>query len=102
MACLWAAPAVAQTPEPMTLQPERLPGMCVTLAGSPGGASVSLPCEGAERQVFVMPGEAGGPIRQGDQCLAPRGTGYYPQLFAETCDGSPEQTWTMNAGDWLG
>ncbi len=90
---LLAAPAFAQT-KPMTLQPERLPGMCLTLSAS---GSVSVACDGSAGQDFIVPGETPGPIRQGDLCLAPRGAGYYPQLFLEACDGSPEQTWTMNA-----
>ncbi len=88
------APSVAQT-APMTLQPYRLPGMCLTLAGA-DGASVSMPCNGSDTQDFILPGPEGGPIRQGDTCLAPRGEGYYPQLHAEACDGSPAQTWTMD------
>lgn len=97
LAGIHAAPSHAQT-KPVTLQPDRLPGMCLTLAGD-GGASVSIPCNGSDAQDFVLPGPGpgGGPIRQGDACLAPRGAGYYPQLFAETCDGSPAQTWTMDA-----
>ena len=95
---LLAAPAVAQVGSGvqgrMTLQPERLPGMCLTLSDA---GSVSMPCDGTERQFFVTPGLEPGPIRNGGKCLAPRGTGYYPQLFAETCDGSPAQSWTMNA-----
>lgn len=97
-ASLWAAPAMAQVSTGvqgrMTLQPERLPGMCLTLSDA---GSVSMPCDGSERQFFETPGEEPGPIRNGGKCLAPRGTGYYPQLFAETCDGSPAQSWTMNA-----
>jgi hypothetical protein len=84
--------AMAQTA--MTLQPERLPGMCLTLSAE---GSISVPCDGSDAQDFIVPGETPGPIRQGDRCLAPRGTGYYPQLIAEACDGSPAQTWTMNA-----
>jgi hypothetical protein len=99
---LAATPAHAQS-RPLTIQHDRLPGMCLTLGG-PGGASVNMPCTGAAHQKFALPGPAGGParvgdsgpIQQGDKCLVPRGTGYYPQVFLETCDGSPEQTWTMN------
>ena len=92
---LAATPAHAQS-RPLTIQHDRLPGMCLTLGG-PGGASVNMPCSGAAHQQFILPGTEGGPIQQGDKCLVPRGTGYYPQVFLETCDGSPEQTWTMNA-----
>ncbi|MDP3492412.1 MAG: ricin-type beta-trefoil lectin domain protein [Hyphomonadaceae bacterium] len=97
-ASLCVAPALAQPASGvqgrMTLQPERLPGMCLTLSDA---GSVSMPCDGSARQFFEMPAAGAGPIRNGDKCVAPRGAGYYPQLFAETCDGSPEQTWTMNA-----
>lgn len=95
MAGVCVAPSVAQS-QPLTLQPYRLPGMCLTLADRDGG-SVSIPCDGSDAQDFILPPTEGGPIRQGDKCLAPRGSGYYPQLYAETCDGSPAQTWTINA-----
>lgn len=94
LAALAAAPAMAQT-RPMTIQPDRLPGMCLTPAEQ-GGASISMPCTGSDKQDFILPGPEGGPIRQGDTCLAPRGAGYYPPVFAVACDGSPEQTWTLN------
>lgn len=90
---LAATPAHAQS-RPLTIQHDRLPGMCLTLGG-PEGGSVSMPCTGATHQKFVLPGPEGGPIRQGDKCLVPRGTGYYPPVFLEACDGSPDQTWTM-------
>jgi hypothetical protein len=89
-----AAPSIAQT-RPMTLQPDRLPGMCISMSG-PGGSSISIPCDGSTREKFVLPPAEGGPIQYGDKCLVPKGQGYYPPLFAETCDGSPEQAWTMN------
>lgn len=94
LAGVHAAPALAQ-PRPLTIQHDRLPGMCLTLGG-PDGGSISMPCTGAAHQKFIMPGPEGGPIQQGDKCLVPRGTGYYPPVFLEACDGSPEQTWTMN------
>jgi hypothetical protein len=84
----------AEAQERTTLQPERLPGMCLTMGGTHG--SISMPCDGTDRQFFVLPGEAGGPLIQGDRCLAVRGDDNYPQLLPETCDGSPAQTWTMN------
>ncbi len=96
---LLAMPAVAQArieARPLTIQHDRLPGMCLTLSG-PGGASVNAPCDGSAGQKFILPGPEGGPIRQGEACLVPRGAGHYPQLYAEACDGSPAQTWTMNA-----
>ncbi len=89
LACL-AAPATAQT-----LEPERLPGMCVTISAHEG--SISMPCDKSPLQMFDLPREAPGPIRYGDGCLAPRGEGYYPQLHPEACDGSPAQTWTISA-----
>lgn len=89
LAC-FAAPAVAQT-----LEPERLPGMCVTI--SPHEGSISMPCNKSPLQMFELPGDAPGPIRFGEGCLAPRGEGYYPQLHPEPCDGSPAQTWTISA-----
>jgi hypothetical protein len=94
LAGVHAAPALAQE-RPLTIQHDRLPGMCLTLGG-PGGASVNMPCSGAAHQKFILPSPEGGPIQQGDKCLVPRGTGYYPPVFLEPCDGSPEQTWTMN------
>lgn len=90
---LLTTPAMAQS-KPNTLQPDRLPGMCLTLSAE---GSISLPCDGSASQKLVLPGETPGPIRHDDKCLEPRGTGYYPPLFPETCNGSPEQTWTMNA-----
>lgn len=90
---LLAAPAMAQT-SPNSLQPLRMPGMCMTISAE---GSISVPCDGAASQKLVPPGDTPGPIRHGDKCLEPRGTGYYPPLFPETCNGSPEQTWTMNA-----
>lgn len=88
LAC--AAPAAAQT-----LQPARLPGMCVTIDAAEG--SVSRPCDQSEAQNFLLPREAPGPIRHGQACLAPRGEGLYPSLHPEACDGSPAQTWTISA-----
>lgn len=93
LAVVTGSPAIAQA-RPMTLQPDRLPGMCVTLSAQ---GSVSVPCDGSDAQDFVLPGETGGPIMQDGKCLAPRGSGYYPPLFAEVCDGSPAQTWKLNA-----
>ena len=94
LAASMATPALAQS-RSLTIQPDRLPGMCLTPAER-GGASISMPCTGSDKQNFILPGPEGGPIKQGDTCLAPRGTGYYPPVFAVDCDGSPEQTWTMN------
>lgn len=85
-----ATPAAAQT-----LEPARLPGMCVTIDAREG--SVSRPCDKSAAQTFTLPGEAPGPIRYGEHCLAPRGGGYYPQLHPETCDGSPAQAWAISA-----
>jgi hypothetical protein len=90
-----AAPSIAQT-RPTTLQPDRLPGMCISMSGPKADRSISIPCDGSTREKFVLPPAEGGPIQHGDKCLVPKGQGYYPPLFAETCDGSPEQTWTMN------
>ncbi len=78
-----------------TLQHERLPGMCMSMS-APEGASESRPCDGSVTQAFsfsAVTGEFGGPIRHQGKCLEPRGDGYYPELFAEVCDGSPAQTW---------
>lgn len=82
-----------------TLQHERLPGMCVSMS-APEGASESRPCDGSVTQAFSFSGvmgASGGPIRHHGKCLAPRGEGYYPELFAEICDGSPAQTWRFMA-----
>lgn len=88
LAC--AAPAAAQT-----LEPARLPGMCVTIDAADG--SVSRPCDKSEAQNFLLPRDAPGPIRLGQACLAPRGEGLYPPLHPAACDGSPAQTWTISA-----
>ena len=90
MCAALSAPAAAQT-----LEPARLPGMCVTISAE---GSVSQPCNKSPEQTFTLPGDAPGPIRLGEACLAPRGSAnHYPQLFPETCDGSPAQTWTISA-----
>ena len=94
LACLalgFALPASA-----VTLQPQRLPGMCISMTGGAGQA-ISVPCDGSAVQEFELPGPEGGPIRYGDKCLVPRGEGYYPGLLPAACDGSPEQTWKMGA-----
>jgi hypothetical protein len=94
-ASLWlAAPATAQTGELRTLQPDRLPGMCIVMIG-PSAEAISQPCTGAANEKFLMPGAEGGPIRYGERCLVPRGSGNYPPLVAADCDGSPAQTWKM-------
>ena len=67
--------------------------MCLTIDAYEG--SVSRPCDSAPAQDFVLPEGAPGPIRLGDQCLAPRGGGYYPPLFAEACTGAPAQIWEI-------
>lgn len=92
---LLAAPAFAQKTN-TTLQPDRLPDMCIAMAQAPDGASISLPCDGSLREKFDLPGKDGGPIMHRGKCLVPKGQGYYPPLFAVACDGSPEQTWTMS------
>lgn len=92
--------AMAQS-KPITLQPDRLPGMCVTLAG-PAGASISLPCDGSARQKFVLP-EPGkpGPIVQDGKCMAVKDDNNYPPMTAEACDGSTDQTWTVTPDNVL-
>ncbi|MEQ1782877.1 MAG: RICIN domain-containing protein [Hyphomonadaceae bacterium] len=88
-----AAPAA---PPAMTLQHERLPGMCVSLSGLQG-QSESRPCNASPEQEFRLPVAGAGPILSGDKCVAPRGQGAYPQLYAQTCDGTPEQQWAIKA-----
>lgn len=78
-----------------TLQPERLPYMCLSMSGR-ANESISVPCDGSAREKFVLPGPEGGPILYGDLCLEPKGTGYYPPLFAVACTGAPDQAWTMS------
>ncbi len=96
-ASLWlTAPASAQPGELRALQPERLPGMCITMMG-PSAEAVSMPCDSDLNKKFLMPPAEGGPIRHGERCLAPRGDGNYPPLVAAECDGSPAQTWTAGA-----
>lgn len=85
-----AAPAAAQT-----LEPTELPGLCVTI--DPIEGSLSRPCDKSPEQTLALPGETPGPIRYGQACLAPRGDGFYPQLFPEACNGSPAQTWTISS-----
>ncbi len=82
------------TAEAQTLEPDRLPGMCLTIDAREG--SVSRPCDGAPAQEFELPRETPGPIRINGRCLSPRGGGYYPPLFGMECDGSPAQTWTVS------
>jgi|GEM_PF-1616901 len=91
------APVAAPIPTVTTLQHEQLPGMCMTLSGK-NGETESHPCDGSALQDFKFPTPtAPGPIAHGDKCLAPFGQGMYPQLTAIACDGSPAQTWTINA-----
>ena len=95
-ASLWlAAPASAQPGELRTLQPDRLPGMCIVMIG-PSAEAISQPCTGAANEKFLLPAAEGGPIKFGDRCLVPRGDGNYPPLVAVDCDGSPAQAWKMN------
>lgn len=94
---LWAGQIATAQSKPITLQPDRLPGMCVTLAG-PDGESISLPCNGAARQEFVLPEtDRPGPIMQDAKCMAVKDDNNYPPMTAQPCDGSPEQTWTVTA-----
>lgn len=100
-ASLWlTAPASAQPGELRSLQPERLPGMCIVMVG-PSAEAVSQPCTGAANEKFLMPAAEGGPIKFGDRCLVPRGDGNYPPLVAADCDGSPAQTWKAGAAGEL-
>jgi len=88
--------AAAQAAQAQTLEPARLPGMCVTI--DPREGSVSRPCDKSPAQSFTLPApETPGPILYGEACLAPRDEGNYPQLIAQACDGSPAQTWTISA-----
>lgn len=86
-----AAPAMAQE-DAQTLQPARLPGMCLAIAG-PAGEAQSQPCKGGADEIFNLPGADGGPIRIAGKCLAAAGEG----VVAAACDGSPAQAWTMSA-----
>lgn len=79
-----------------SLEPMTLPGMCLSMSGE-GGQAESRECEGGPTQDLTLPG-GDGPIRYAGQCLAPRGGGLYPELFATDCNGSPEQTWSMAPG----
>jgi hypothetical protein len=49
----------ASSAQAQTLQPERLPGMCISMSGQ-AGESISVPCDGSAREKFVLPGAAGG------------------------------------------
>ncbi|MBX3478407.1 MAG: ricin-type beta-trefoil lectin domain protein [Brevundimonas sp.] len=101
MSIVWSAAelagafaSVAISTQMVTLQPERLPGMCLSMTGREGQAE-SRECDGSPAQEIELPGAEGGPIRHAGKCLAPRGGGLYPELFAEACDGSPAQTWRL-------
>lgn len=76
------------------LQPATMPGMCLTIDEDEG--SVSVPCNPSRAQHLTLPHGEAGPIRLGERCLAPRGTGLYPPVFAEACDGSQAQKWTLS------
>ena len=88
-------PAPVATPT-VTLQHERLPGMCVSLSGLQG-QSESRPCNASPEQEFQLPAGAVGPILHADKCVAPRGQGAYRQLYAQTCDGTSDQQWTVKS-----
>lgn len=92
-ACLGAGlPAWAQT-----LEPERLPGMCLTVDAAQGG-SVSRECDGSPEQALELPVAQPGPLKLAGKCLEPAGGGLYPQLAPADCAGTPAQTWTFGAG----
>jgi len=80
-----------------TLEPARLPGMCLTIDGA-GGGSVSRECDGSPEQVLELPTDKPGPLKQGGECLEPVGGGLYPQLAPAACAATPAQTWTVGAG----
>jgi Ricin-type beta-trefoil lectin domain len=79
----------------VTLEPGRLPGMCLSMTGKAGQAE-SRECDGSLKQELTLPGPKGGPIGYGGKCLKPKGMGRFPNVRAETCDGSDGQTWTMS------
>lgn len=90
-------PGFARAAEAETLQPQRLPGMCLSM--NAGGVVESQPCDGSAAQEFDLPvrGAAkAAPMRQDGLCLAPVGGGYYPPVSRVACDGSPAQAWTMS------
>ena len=95
LVCVCLVVSFATVAKAQTLEPARLPGMCLTI--DPREGSVSRPCDSASGQEFELPQDAPGPIRISGQCLAPQGGGYYPPLFGEACDGSPAQTWTITS-----
>ncbi|MDP1632555.1 MAG: ricin-type beta-trefoil lectin domain protein [Caulobacter sp.] len=78
-----------------TLEPDRLPGMCLSMTG-PDGQAESRECNGGPLQDLVVPVTTG-PIRHAGQCLVPHGGGAYPELFPTDCDGSVGQDWTFGA-----
>ena len=55
-AALLTTPAMAQS-KPNTLQPDRLPGMCLTLSAE---GSISLPCDGSASQKLDLPDDTPG------------------------------------------
>jgi hypothetical protein len=91
---LVATPATAQG-KALTLQPERLPGMCLSMTGFEGEAE-SRPCDGSAAQLFDVPGPEGGPIRHNGKCVVTKGRDYYQSLAAVACDGSVQQRWAMS------
>lgn len=91
-----AGSGFAMSAQVVTLQPDRLPGMCLSMTGREGQAE-SRECDGSPAQEVELPGEEGGPIRHAGQCLTPRRAGLYPELFGEACDGSAAQSWVLPA-----
>lgn len=71
-----------------TLEPENLPGMCLTL---PAGATeaVSAACTGKPDQIFGFPGPDGGVLRHDGACMGIEPDGVYPALVPMACDNSP-------------
>ena len=84
-AALWAVAGGAMAG---TLEPENLPGMCLTL---PAGATeaVSAACTGKPDQIFSFPGPDGGVLRHDGACMGIEPDGVYPALVPMACDDSP-------------
>ncbi|MFT3809010.1 MAG: hypothetical protein QM698_03765 [Micropepsaceae bacterium] len=86
-------PAWTALPE-ITLQPDRLPGMCATVNAD--GVAESRACTGAADQRFRAPGPDGGVLRYGDLCMSAPDEGNYPELRAVPCGSGGDHYWIVD------
>lgn len=78
----------------ITLQPDNLPGMCVTVNAR--GVGESRACNGAADQIFRAPGPDGGVLRHGDLCMSAPDAGNYPELRAVPCAQGGDHYWIVD------